>query len=156
MFDSSQYHEDCISILKEIQWLPFLEKFHGSNEEVTKQFAFTFNGEKSLIGNFSFRVSEDTIAQSIWISPEGEKYFKTKQFKEKSWTQFMSRSRVSSVNWKKGIPRSWLMHPWDEMVYILQKFITCEGPYSIVYLYHIKLLLHLKRQCVTSLPYFLL
>jgi len=156
MFDSSQYHEDCISILREIQWLPFLEKFHGSNEEVTKQFAFTFNGEKALIGNFSFRVSEDTIAQSIGISPEGEKYFKTKQFKEKSWTQFMSRSRVSSVNWKKGVPRSWLMHPWDEMVYILQKFVTCEGRYSIVYLYHIKLLLHLKRQCVISLPYFLL
>lgn len=156
VFNSSQYHEDCISILREIQWLPFLEKFHGSNEEVTKQFAFTFNGEKALIGNFSFKVSEDTIAQAIGISPEGEKHFKTKQFKEKSWTQFMSRSRVSSVNWKKGVPRSWLVHPWDEMVYILQKFVTYEGRYSIVYLYHIKLLLHLKRQCVISLPYFLL
>jgi len=156
IFDSSQYHEDCIEILRETQWLPFLEKFHGSNEEVTKQFAFTFNGEKALIGNFSFRISEDTIAQAIGISPEGEKYFKTKQFKEKSWTQFMSRSRVSSINWKKGVPRSWLVHPWDEMVYILQKFITCEGRYSIVYLYHIKLLLHLKKQCVISVPYFLL
>jgi len=156
IFDSSQYHEDCIEILRETQWLPFLEKFHGSNEEITKQFAFTFNGEKALIGNFSFRISEDTIAQAIGISPEGEKYFKTKQFKEKSWTQFMSRSRVSSVNWKKGVPRSWLVHPWDEMVYILQKFITCEGRYSIVYLYHIKLLLHLKKQCVISVPYFLL
>ena len=92
VFDSSQYHEDCISILREIQWLPFLEKFHGSNEEVAKKFAFTFNGEKALIDNFSFRVSEDTIAQAIGISLEGEKYFKTKQFKEKSWTQFMSIS----------------------------------------------------------------
>ena len=155
-FDSSQYHEDCISILRDIQWLPFLEKFRGSNEEVAKQFAFTFNGEKALIGTFSFRVSEDTIAQATGVSPEGEKYFKTKQFKEKSWTQFMSRSRVSAVNWKKGVPRSWLVHPWDEMVYILQKFVTCEGRYSIVYLYHIKLLLHIKKQCTISLPYFLL
>jgi len=155
-FDSSQYHDDCIEILREKQWLLFLEKFNGSNEEVTKQFAFTFNGEKALIGNFSFRVLEDTIAQSLGISPEGEKYFKTKQFKEKSWTQFMSRSRVSSVNWKKGVPRSWLIHPWDEMVYIIQKFVTCEGRYSIVYLYHIKLLLHLKGQCTMSLPCFLL
>lgn len=48
------------------------------------------------------------------------------------------------------------MHPWDEMVYIIQKFFTCEGRYSIVYLYHIKLLLHLKGQCTISLPYFLL
>lgn len=156
IFDSSQYHEDCISIPRDIQWLPFLEKFKGSNEEVAKQFAFTFNGEKALIGTFSFRVSEDTIAQATGVSPEGEKYFKTKQFKEKSWIQFMSRSRVSAVNWKKGVPRSWLMHPWDEMVYILQKFVTCEGRYSIVYLYHITLLLHIKKQCIISLPYFLL
>jgi hypothetical protein len=146
----------CVKILREKQWLPFLEKFNGNNEEVTKQFAVSFNGEKALIGNHSFRISEDTIAQSITISPEGEKYFKTKQFKEKSWTQFMSRSRVSSVNWKNGVPRSWLLHPWDEMVYILQKFVTCEGRYSIVFLYHIKILLHLKGQCTISLPYFLL
>jgi hypothetical protein len=155
-FDSSKYHEDCVKILREKQWLPFLEKFNGNNEEVTKQFAVSFNGEKDLIGNRSFRISEDTIAQSINISPEGGKYFKTKQFKEKSWTQFMSRSRVSSVNWKNGVPRSWLLHPWDEMVYILQKFVTCEGRYSIVFLYHIKILLHLKGQCTISLPYFLL
>ena len=155
-FDSSQYHEDYVMILREKHWLSFLEKFNGNNEEVTKQFAFSFNGEKALTGNFSFRILEDTIAQTLGISPEGEKYLKTKQFKEKSWTQLMSRSRVSSVNWKKGVPRSWLIHPWDEMVYIIQKFVTCEGHYSIVYLYHIKLLLHLKGQRTISLPYFLL
>ena len=155
-FDRLKYHEDCIKILEEKHWLPFLQKFNGNSDEVTKQFAFSFNGEKALVGNVSFRISEDTIAQSLGISPEGEKYFKTKQFRENSCTQFLSRSRVSSVNWKKGVPRSWLVHPWDEMVYIIQKFITCEGRYSIVYLYHIKLLLHLKGQRIINLPYFLL
>ena len=48
------------------------------------------------------------------------------------------------------------MHPWDEMVYITQKFVTCEGRYIIVFLYHIKLLLHLKGKYTISLPYFLL
>jgi len=45
--------------------LSFLEKFNGNNEEVTKQFAFSFNGEKALIGNLSFRIAEDTIAQTL-------------------------------------------------------------------------------------------
>ena len=35
-FDSSKYHEDCVKILRERQWLPFLEKFNGNNEEVMK------------------------------------------------------------------------------------------------------------------------
>jgi hypothetical protein len=69
---------------------------------------------------------------------------------------FISRSRVSSVNWKKGIPRSWLVHPWDELAYLIQKFITCEGRFNIIYLYHIKLLQHLRGDCEINLPYFLL
>ena len=49
-----------------------------------------------------------------------------------------------------------MVHPWDEVVYIVQKFITCEGRFSIVYLYHIKLLQHLKGECEINMPYFLL
>ena len=52
-FDSSQYHEDRVTILREKHWFSFLEKFNGNNEEVTEKFAFSFNGEKALIGNFS-------------------------------------------------------------------------------------------------------
>jgi hypothetical protein len=63
---------------------------------------------------------------------------------------------VAAVNWKKGIPRSWLIHPWDELAYLTQKFITCEGIFSIIYLYHIKLLQHLKSDCEINMPYFLL
>jgi len=56
----------------------------------------------------------------------------------------------------KGIPRSWLVHPWDEIVYVIQKFITCEGRYRIMFFYHIKTLMHLRGDCVIILPYFLL
>ena len=49
-----------------------------------------------------------------------------------------------------------MVHPWDEVVYIIQKFITCEGRFRIVYLYHIKLLQHLKGECEINMPYFLL
>lgn len=42
------------------------------------------------------------------------------------------------------------------MVYIIQKIITCEGRFCVVFLYHIKLLMHLRGDCTISLPYFLL
>lgn len=126
-FDPSKFHKDYIDIFREKQWLTFLENFNGHNELTAREFASSFTGERAIVGNLSFRVSEDTISQAIGISPEGEKYFKTKQFKEKTWTHFIPRTRVSSVDWKSGIPRSWLIHPWDEIVYVIQKFITCEG-----------------------------
>jgi hypothetical protein len=49
-----------------------------------------------------------------------------------------------------------LVHPWDELTYLIQKFITCEGRFSIIYLYHIKLLQHLRGDYEINMPYFLL
>jgi len=97
-FDPTEYHKDCIHIFREKQSLTFLEKFNGHNELAAREFSCSFNGERAIVGNLSFRVSEDTIAQVIGISLEGENYFKTKQFKEKTWTHFISRTRVSLVD----------------------------------------------------------
>jgi hypothetical protein len=155
-FEITEIHKDCLQILEQKQWLNFLGKFEGFCEAVALDFAYSFDGQKATIGNFTLRVNEDSLALVIGLPQTGEKYFKTKHFKDKSWVPFISRSRVSSVNWKKGIPRSWLVHPWDELAYLIQKFITCEGRFSIIYLYHIKLLQHLKGDCEINMPYFLL
>jgi hypothetical protein len=155
-FVVSEIHKDCMKILEQKQWLSFFEKFEGFCEGIALDFAYSFDGEKATVGNFTLRVTEDSLALIIGLPQTGEKYFKTKHFKDKSWVPFISRSRVASVNWKKGIPRSWLVHPWDELAYLIQKFITCEGRFSIIYLYHIKLLQHLRGDCEINMPYFLL
>ena len=111
---------------------------------------------RATVGNITIRISEDVIAQITGLPQIGERYFKTKHFKDKSWATFVSKSMIVEVNWKKGIPRSWLIHPWDELTYLIHKFITCEGRFSIVYLYHIKSLQHLKSDYEIDMPYFLL
>ena len=60
-FDLSKVHRDCIEIFREKQWLTLLEKFNGHNELTTMEFASSFTGERAIVGNLSFRVSEDTI-----------------------------------------------------------------------------------------------
>jgi hypothetical protein len=153
---TSEIHRDCIQILEQKQWIGLFEKFDGSCEEVALEFAHSFDGERATVGNLTIRISEDIIAHVTGLPQIGERYFKTKRFKDKSWPSFISRSRVATVNWKKGIPRSWLIHPWDELTYLIQKFITCGVRFSIIYLYHIKLLQHLKGDCEINMPYFLL
>jgi hypothetical protein len=142
--------------LEQKQWIGFLEKFVGSCEEVALEFSHSFDGERATVGNITIRISEDSIAHVIGLPQIGERYFKTKHFKDKSWAPFISSLRVAAINWKKGIPRSWLIYPWDELAYLIHKFITCEGRFSIIYLYHIKLLQHLKGDCEINMPYFLL
>jgi hypothetical protein len=143
-------------MLEAKNWTTFLQKFDGHNIEVACQFALKFKKNKVKIGGMEFDINEDVISEAIGLPNIGEKYFKIKHFQEKSWVPFVMRSRVSSISWKNGTQRSWLVHPWDELVYIIQNFVTCETRYSIIYLYHIKLLQHLRGDCMINLPHFLL
>jgi hypothetical protein len=39
---------------------------------------------------------------------------------------------------------------------IIHRYITCEGRFSLVYIYHIRLLMHINGDYPLNLPYFLL
>ena len=150
------FMKNNLEIFERKQWIPFFEKFDGYNENVSLEFSYSFDGERATIGNFTFRLFEVILAQTIGLPQQGERFFKTKQFEEKAWVPFLCRSREGLVKWKKGVPRSWLIHPWDEVAYIIQKFLTYEVIFSIIYLYHIKLIHHLNGDCEINIPYFLL
>jgi hypothetical protein len=40
--------------------------------------------------------------------------------------------------------------------FLIQKYITCEGWFSLIYLYHVIILLHLKGDKPLNMPYYLL
>ena len=77
-FDSSTIHEKCLEIFEKKQWIPFFEKFDGYNEKVRLEFSHSFDGERDTIGNFTFRLSKDILAQIIGLYQHGERFFKTK------------------------------------------------------------------------------
>ena len=108
-----------MEIFEKKQWIPLFEKFDGYNEKVSLEFSYSFDRERDTVSNFTFILSEDIMAQIIGLPQQGERFFKTKQFEEKAWTPFLCRSRAGLVKWKKGIPRSWLIHPWDEVAYVI-------------------------------------
>jgi hypothetical protein len=58
-FDISQYHKDSIDILHQVNWIQFLLKFDGYDEQVTKSFAHNFDGKKTIVGYLTFQVTED-------------------------------------------------------------------------------------------------
>ena len=43
---------------------------------------------------------------------------------------------------EKGIPVSLLKVRWHGLLSVLKQFITCEGRYGLVFLYHVQLLMH--------------
>lgn len=57
---------------------------------------------------------------------------------------------------RKGIPISSLKSKWRSMLLILQKFITYEGIFWCMYVYHIRLLMKFLENGEINLPFFLI
>jgi hypothetical protein len=66
-FVVSEIHKDCLKILEQKKWLSFFEKFEGFCEGIALDFAYSFDGEKSTVGNFTLKVTEDSLALIIGL-----------------------------------------------------------------------------------------
>ena len=126
-------------ILHQASCLPFLHKFSSYNLEVTRQFVDAIDGNRAQAGNLILSIIEEYISQVTGLPQIGEKWFKKQYMEEKSWTPYINKSR-KVCNWVSSVSRSWLKSQWDEIAYFVQKYVTCGGRYSLVCLYHIRIL----------------
>jgi hypothetical protein len=85
----------------------------------------------------------------------GERWWKKENVVMEFVNQFLIPEK-QNPNWKKGIPHSWVKKEWHTTLLIIHRYITCEGRFSLVYLYHIRLLIHINGDYPLNLPYFLL
>jgi hypothetical protein len=105
-------------------------------EGITRVFAQSFDGECAEVGNLTLHLSENSLAQMLNLPQTWEKWFKNRAFDAIAWDSLLSKNR-QNPNWVAGVPRTWFKEPWRELIFFIQKYITCEGHFSLVYIYHI-------------------
>jgi len=99
-------------------------------------------------------VSEESMGRITGLPLQGERWYKNFKIAPENWAQFLTiPSPLSDL--RRVIPRAALCSPWDEVVFCLQKLITCEGRYSLAHHYHVKIFMHLKGQKLFNMPYYL-
>jgi len=143
-------------MLQKVGWLNFIEKFDDYHKEITKSFAKSFDGTEAEIGYIKFAVIESFIAEEIELPRQGERWFKNKEFHGEPWKVILGNPSMDVTVFRKGIPISSLKNKWGNMLLILQKFITCEGRFGFMYVYHIRLLMNFLENGTINLPFFLL
>ena len=67
--------------MQDAGWFPFCEKLQGHNEHVTRAFIKNYSDEVVWFEDLHIIVNEETIADAIGVSYEGEKWFKQQSFK---------------------------------------------------------------------------
>ena len=56
------------------------------------------------------------------------------------------------LDWDKGIHLNNIKPEWRNILNIIQRYITCEGRFAIVFRYHLRFLLHLNGESILNFP----
>jgi hypothetical protein len=138
--------------LEEFGWLSFIQKFDGFNIPVARQFALSFDSCRAKIGDLQLEVTEHSLSLATGLPVKGEKWSKSFKVNDVPWTLLFRSRTVRSCN--RGLPASMLKPRWHNLLMILKQFITCEGRYGFVFLFHLRLLM-VFMGFELSLPHYL-
>jgi hypothetical protein len=134
-------------------WLVFIQRFKGFNHSVSQQFTLTFDKCRAKVSDIQLELNEEFISSATGLSTTGQRWFKNSKFDEVSWPlMFVSRKVVS---YDKGMPISTLKPWWHDLLVIMKQFVTCEGRYGLVFLYHLWLLMNFMGYPL-NMPHYLL
>ena len=64
---------EVLALFEKINWKLFFWGFSGHNEEVTRQFAFSFDGNVAQIGDLQLLIDEEFIVKAMKFPRTGER-----------------------------------------------------------------------------------
>jgi hypothetical protein len=114
-------------------------------------FAQKFNGFDVEIIKLLMLVIEQSIIEACRSVVGGEQWWKKEHVVTEFVNQFFLPDK-KNPDWKKGVPHSWIRQEWHTALISIHRYITCKGIFSLIYIYHIRLLMHLNEYCPLNMP----
>jgi hypothetical protein len=134
MFDNSRKD------LEANGWLTFVQRFEGFNLFMAQQSALTFDGCRDKVGDIKLQIDEGFISSATVLPATGQRWFKNLKVEEVPWPLLFLSLKVTSCD--RGMPISMLKPRWHDLLMLVKQFVTCEGRYRLVFLYHLWLLMN--------------
>jgi hypothetical protein len=140
---------------RDVGWFEFLTTFQGYDEQVSMEFALNIDGHEVEISKMLILVTEKTIAKACRLVVGGERWWKIENVVTEFVNQFLLPDK-QNPNWKRGVPCSWIRPEGNTALILIHRYITCESRFSLLYIYHIRILMNLNGDYPLNIPYFLL
>jgi hypothetical protein len=131
--------DGAYSDLEEFGWLPFIRKFDGYNLTVARQFALSFDGCRAKVGDVQLEITEQFLSSATSLPVTGQKWSKSCKVDDVPWTLLFQSRTVNSCD--RGLPAKMLKPRWYDLLMIIKQFVTCEGRYGFIFLFHLRLLM---------------
>jgi hypothetical protein len=127
------------SDLEKYGWLQFIRKFDGYNLTVARQFALSFDGCRAKVGDVQLEITEQFLSLATSLPVIGQKWSKSYKVDNVPWTLLFQSRTVDSCD--RGLPAKMLKPRWYDLLMVIKQFVTCEGRYGFVFLFHLRLLM---------------
>jgi hypothetical protein len=131
--------DGAYSDLENHGWLAFIRKFDGYKFDVARKFALSFDGCRAKVGDVQLEITEQFLISATSLPVTGEKWSKICKVNDVSWTLLFQSRTVNSCD--RGLPAKMLKPRWYDLLMIIKKFVTCEGRYGFIFLFHLCLLM---------------
>ena len=136
------YYEFCEKV-ERVQYHP----------ELTRLFVAHIQDNKVTLARVTFTVSPSIILDATRILNIGEKWYKAQDLDEHYYEPYIKPRYRDEV--KRLFPFRFLEDKYVPIMKIIMKYFTCEGIFSMLKTYHIRLLMHFTKAGMLNLPYFL-
>jgi hypothetical protein len=147
-------HPEICQMFKDAGCYRFCEKLQGYHQGIAEAFAKSFDGAKVQLGPLEMQIDEASIVAATEMPGEGERWFKTTAIKDIEFRSYL-KPEFQSIIWQRDVPRNYLEDKWKKLLKVIQVYITCEGRYGRVMLYHFRLINHFTGRNPLNLPHYL-
>jgi hypothetical protein len=149
-----EVHPEVSKFFKKTGVYTYCEKLVDFHQQVSKTFASLYDGRTTTVGKEHFVVDEVAIVEFIGLPRIGDCWFKSmvpSNIEFRSYLQPLHKDLTR----KKEIPMSYLEPKWQSLLKAIFVYITCEGRYNRVMLYHFNILNHFTGRSPINLPFYL-
>ena len=143
----------CSQVFRAGGWYEYCRGLAGHHPVVSKAFTKSFDREKVEFKSLTLWVMEQSIAEATGLPIEGDKWFKWILLKPSDFNYLLVREH-KDPDWRKCIPRVWIKKEFKDLLYLIQKYITCEGHFALTFIYHLRLLSHSVKDHKLSLAFY--
>lgn len=144
-----------VTYFKRLGCFEFCEQVHAVHyhPDLTIIFIVGLQDNQVTVVGITFTLSTATISATTDIPEVGEKWLKQGEIEAHFYEPYI---KPRYKHERKGyFPFSYLLDRYSPMMKIIMKYFSCEGRFSRVYSYHIRLLMLFTRVKILNIAYYL-
>lgn len=139
-------HQSCFDFCEMVERV----KFH---HELVRWFVTHLDNNKVNLVGVTFTLSPTVISEATGIPNVGEKWNKGQDIGREYYEPYIKARYHKKL--KRVSPFKFLEYKFDPLMKIIIKYYTCEGRFSRLYAYHIRLLMNFTKVRMMNIPYFM-